>query len=116
MKHIDYFSPTMNTYMISLKYDFDELKSKQLLYTACFTDSANNIQYFNDINSDLHNQMGKIIVRQIFIQSNILRTIYTDDYRKYASQILTPREACHYLQHMYYNGMLYSDNQSPLMA
>ncbi len=28
MKHLGYFSPTMNSYMVSLKYDFEEFRSK----------------------------------------------------------------------------------------
>ncbi len=33
MKHIGYFSPTINSYMVSLKYDFGEFRSKHWLYT-----------------------------------------------------------------------------------
>ncbi len=28
MKHMGHFSPTMNSYMVSLKYDFEEFQSK----------------------------------------------------------------------------------------
>ncbi len=38
MKHLGYFSPTMNSYMISLKYDFEEFRSKHWLYSDTFAD------------------------------------------------------------------------------
>ncbi len=31
MKHMGYFSPTMNSYMVSLKYNFEEFRSKALV-------------------------------------------------------------------------------------
>ncbi len=43
MKHMGYFSPTMNSYMVSLKYDFEEFRSKHWLYTDTFTDISNEI-------------------------------------------------------------------------
>ncbi len=43
MKHMGYFSHTMNSYMVSLKYDFEEFRSKHCLYTDNFTDISNEI-------------------------------------------------------------------------
>ncbi len=36
MKHMGYFSSTMKSYMVSLKYDFEEFWSKHWLYTDTF--------------------------------------------------------------------------------
>ncbi len=38
IKHMGYFSQTMNSYMVSLKYDFEEFRSKHWLYMNTFTD------------------------------------------------------------------------------
>ncbi len=43
MKHLGYFTPIMISYMVSLKYDFEEFRSKHWLYTSTFADISADI-------------------------------------------------------------------------
>ncbi len=61
MKHMGYFSPTMNSYMVSLKSNFNELRSRHWLYTNTFTDISDDIPIINNVDSKLHQIMMKLM-------------------------------------------------------
>ncbi len=67
MKHMGYFNPTMNSYMVSLKYDFEEFWSKHWLYTDTFADISNEIPVIPKLQLELQFYMSKILVRVIWI-------------------------------------------------
>ncbi len=61
MKHMGYFSPTMNSNIVSLKYDFEEFRSKHWLYTDTFADISNEIPVISKLYSKLQFFMSKIL-------------------------------------------------------
>ncbi len=61
MKHMGYFNPTMNSYMVSLKYDFEEFRSKYWLYTDTFADISNEIPVIPKLYPKLQFFMSKML-------------------------------------------------------
>ncbi len=61
IKHMEYFSPTMNSYMVSLKYDFEEFRSKHWLYTSTFADISADIPVISNVDSKLHQLMIRLM-------------------------------------------------------
>ncbi len=49
IKHMGYFSPTLNSYMVSLKYDFEEIRSKHWLYTDTSADISNETPVISNV-------------------------------------------------------------------
>ncbi len=47
----------MNSYMVSLKYDFEKFRSKGWLYMNTFTDISANIPVISNVDSKLHHLM-----------------------------------------------------------
>ncbi len=62
MKHMGYFSPTMNSYMVSLKYDFEEFRSKHWVYTDTSADISNETPVFFNVDSELNFYMNKLLI------------------------------------------------------
>ncbi len=56
-----YFSPTMNRYMVSLKYDFEEFRSKHWLYMSTFADIFADIHVISNVDSKLHQLMVRLM-------------------------------------------------------
>ncbi len=56
MKHLGLFRPTMNNYMVSLKYDFEEFRSKHWLYTDIFANISADIPVIPPLESKLQFQ------------------------------------------------------------
>ncbi len=54
MRHKGYFSPAMNSYMVSLKYDFEEFQSKYWLYTDTSTDMSNETLVISNVDPELN--------------------------------------------------------------
>ncbi len=63
MKHMGYFSPTMNSYMVSLKYNFEELQSKHWLYTDASADISNETHVISNVDPELNFYMTKLLIR-----------------------------------------------------
>ncbi len=61
MKHLGYFSPTMSSYMVSLKYDFEEFWSKHWLYASTFANIYADIQVISHVDSKLQLLMKKLV-------------------------------------------------------
>ncbi len=61
IKHFGYYSPAMNSYMVSLKYDFEEFRSKHWLYTSTFADISVDIPVISHIDSKLKLLMIKLL-------------------------------------------------------
>ncbi len=61
MKHLGYFIPTMNSYMDSLKYDFEEFWSKHWLYTDTFAVISVDIPVISNLTPRLHFLMSKLL-------------------------------------------------------
>ncbi len=61
MKHLGYFSPTMNSCLVSLKYDFEEFRSKYWLYTSTFANISAHIPVISDVDSKLKLLMIKLL-------------------------------------------------------
>ncbi len=106
-----YFSLTMNSYMVSLKYDFEELRSKHWLYTNSFTDISADIPVISKVDSRLHQLMLKLMEVVKWMQRESKNT--TTKYRATKTMIqelITPETAYIYLDFMYYNDTLNLDH------
>ncbi len=60
IKHLGYFSSTMNSNMVSLKYDFEEFWSKLWLYTSTFADISADIPVLSNVDLKLKLLMIKL--------------------------------------------------------
>ncbi len=58
-----YFSHTMNSYMVSLKYDFEEFRSKHWLYTDTSADISNETPVISNVDPELNFYMSKLLIR-----------------------------------------------------
>ncbi len=107
MKHMGYFSPTMNTYMVSLKYDFEEFRFKHWLYTSTFADISADIAVISKVDSKLHQLMIRLmgVVKWIQWESKNSRTKYTAT-KRMIQELITFKAASMYLDSMYYNNTL----------
>ncbi len=107
MKHLGYFSATMNSYMLPLKYDFEEFRSKHWLYTSTFADISADIPAMSFGDSKLQLLMIKLlgVVKWIIRESKNPDNKFpkTEDM---VNNLITPRDACLYLNSMYYNNTL----------
>ncbi len=107
MKHMGYFSPTMNSYMVSLKYDFEEFWSKHWLYTDTFADISAEIPVIPKLSSKLQFFLSKMlgtvkwIIRESKNPKNKLPTTKT-----MVNDLIIPKDTCLYLDTMYYNNIL----------
>ncbi len=63
MKHMVYFSRTMNSYMVSLKYDFEEFQSKRWLYKDTSEDISNETPVISKVEPELNFHMLKLLIR-----------------------------------------------------
>ncbi len=102
-----YFSPTINSYMVSLKYDFEEFWSKHWLYTDTFADISNEIPVIPKLQLKLQFYMSKMLVRVKWIIRES-KTPYIDFplTKSIVNDLITPKDACLYLDIMYYNNTL----------
>ncbi len=107
LKHMGYLSPTINSYMVCLKYDFKEFRSKHWLYTGTFGHISKTFPTIPKQDKDLQDHMSYIlrIARRIIKESHNPTTRYTDKVRQ-VKDLISPKDACHYLSHMYYNNTL----------
>ncbi len=105
MKHLEYYSPTMNSDMVSLKYAFEEFRSKHWLYTSIFADISVDIPVISHIDSKfkLIKLMG--VVKWIQRESRNSRSKYPAT-RIMVNKLITSKAACLYLDSKYYNNTL----------
>ncbi len=91
MKHLEYYSPTMNSYMVSLKYDFDEFRSKYWLYTNTFANISVDIPVISGLDSKLNQLMIKLmrVVKSILNESKNTKSKYPNA-KLMANDLLTP--------------------------
>ncbi len=108
MKHMGYLSPTMNSYMVSLKYDFEEFWFKHWLFTDTFADISNEIPVIPKLYPKLQFFMSKIvgivkwIIREIIRESQNPQN-YFPITRSIVDDLITLKDTCLYLDTMYYN-------------
>ncbi len=102
--HLKHLSQTINSYMVCLKYDFKEFRSIHWLYTATFAKTSKTLPTIPKQDKDLQDHISYIlrIARWIIKESHNPTTRYTDTVRQ-VNDIISPKDACHYLSHMYYN-------------
>ncbi len=62
-KHMGYFSTTMNSYMVSLKYDVEEFRSKHWLYTDTSVDISNETPIISNVDPELNFHMSKLLIK-----------------------------------------------------
>ncbi len=107
MKHMEYFSSTMNSYMVSLKYDFVEFQSKHWLYTDIFADISNEIPVIPKLHPQLQFYMSKMLVRVKWIIRES-KNPYTEIplTKSIVNDLITLQDACLYHYSMYYNNTL----------
>ncbi len=63
MKHMGYFNPSMNSYMVSLKYDFEEFWSKHWLYTDTSANISNETPVISNVDPELNFYMSILLIR-----------------------------------------------------
>ncbi len=104
MKHMGYVSPTMNNYMVSLKYEF---RSKHWLYTSTLADISADIPVISNVESKLHQLMIRLmgVVKSIQPESKNSRTKYTAT-KTMIQELISSKAARMYLDLMYYNNTL----------
>ncbi len=97
----------MNSYMVSLKYDFDEFRSKHWLYTNTFVNISVDIPVISGLDSKLNQHMIKLmrVVKLILNESKNTKSKYPNA-KLVANNLLTPSSVCLYLNSMYYNNIL----------
>ncbi len=107
MKHMGYFSPTMNSYMVSLKYDFNELRLIHWLYTKKIENFSEDIPIINNVDSKLHQLMIKLleVVKWIQRENRNSKTKYPPT-KTMIKELITSNAACTFLNTMYYNDTL----------
>ncbi len=107
MKHMVYISSTMHSYMVSLKYDFEEFRSKHWLYTDTFADISNEISVMPKLQSELQVYMSKMPVRVKWIIRES-KNQYTDfpHSKSIMNDLITPKDTFLHLDTIYYNNTL----------
>ncbi len=107
MKHLGYFSPTMNSYMVSLKYDFEEFRSKHWLYTDTFADVSIELPVISSLPPRLHFFMAKLIgVVKWIIRESKNRENKFPQTKTLVNDLITPKDAYLYLNTMYGNNSI----------
>ncbi len=107
MKHMRYFNPTMNSYMVSLKYDFEEFQSKNWLYSDTSADISNETPVISKVDPALKLYMSKMLVRVRWIikESKNSCTGFPQT-KSLVNHLIKPKNACLNLYTMYYNNTL----------
>ncbi len=107
MKHMGYFSATMNSYMVSLKYDFEEFWSKHWLYRDTFADISNEIPVIPKLYPKLQLFLSKMlgIVKWIIRESKNPENRYPTT-KTMVDDLIKPKDACLYIDTMYCNNTL----------
>ncbi len=104
MKHLGFFSPTMNSYMVSLKYVFKKVWYKHWLYTSTFADISADMPSLTMGDSKLQLLMIKLLEVVIWIIQ-----VSKSPENKYPKtkdmviDLITRKDACLYFNCMYYN-------------
>ncbi len=95
------------SYMVSLKDDFEEFRSKHWLYTDAFADISNEIPVIPKLYPQLQFYMSKMLVRVRWILRES-KTPYTAFplTKSIVKDLITSKDSCLYLDSMYYNNTL----------
>ncbi len=88
----------MNSYMVSLKYDFEEFRSKHWLYTNTFADISVDVPVISDLDSKTDHLMIKLlrVVKLILNESKDSKFKYPNA-KLMANDLITPSSAYLYL-------------------
>ncbi len=107
MKHLGYFSPTMNSYMVSFKYDYEEFPSKHWLYTGTFADISVEIPIISNLPPKLHFFMSKLlgVVKWIIRESKNRENMFPQT-KTLVKDLITFKDVCLYISTMYDNNSL----------
>ncbi len=99
-----YYSPTINNYMVSLKYDFEEFRSKHWLYTSTFADISADIPVILNVDSKLHQLMIRLmgVVKWIQQESKNSRTKYPAT-KTMIKQLIISKAVGMFLDSIYHN-------------
>ncbi len=97
----------MNSYIVSVKYDFEEFRSKHWLYSDTLADISNEILLIPKLQPELQFYMSKMLVRAKWIirESKNLYAKFPLT-KSIVNDLITPKDACLYLDTIYYNNIL----------
>ncbi len=97
----------MNSYMVSLKYDFEDFRSKHWLYTDVFVKVPNNLRIIPPQPEMLQLVMLKLfdIAKWILRESKNTENDYPTA-KIIANEFISPTDTCLYIDSMYYNNSL----------
>ncbi len=101
MKHMGYFRSTINSYMISLKYDFEEFGAKHWLYTATLAIITNKLPVVPDPPDRLHQHMIKLLEMAKWIMQESINPKNTYPKTKtIVHTLISAKDACLYVNNM----------------
>ncbi len=93
-----YLNPTMNSYMVSLKYDFEEFWSKHWLHTNTSADISNETPVISNVDPELNFYISKLLIRVRWIIKEI-KNPYTDfpQTKSLVNYLIKPRDLAYTL-------------------
>ncbi len=107
MKHMGHFSPIINSYMVSLKYDFEEFRAKHWLYTATSATITNKLPVVLSPPDRLHQYMIKLLDMDKWIMQESVNPKNKYPMTKtVVHTLISAKDACLYVNNMYYNNSL----------
>ncbi len=97
----------LHSYIVSLKYDFEEFWSKHWLYIDTFADISVEIPAISNLPPRLHFFMFKLlgVVKWIIRESKNQDNKFPQT-KTMVNDLITPMDACLYLNTIYYNNSL----------
>ena len=100
----------MNNYLVSVKYDFKELKKKDWIYDESSGTSNTNLPSCDQLPINVYEKMTVYwrIVRWIFRESSRHKSQYFKQAQIFRKQLLDSEDTYKYLDDTYYNNTLFS--------
>jgi len=110
MKHIGFLNPTIKNYLISLKYDFNSLKSYNWVHDSMTRLNLRDVPYISlsrgGLASNLYRLLGAAKWLRWLQVSTINRTVLYPDMEPYIQKLITVESSCQHVSTIYYNGSL----------
>ncbi len=99
--------------MVSLKYEFEEFRTKYWLYTNTFVVSTNNLTVVSWPPDRLHLHLIKLLdmAKWIIQESKNPKNKYPMT-KTVVHKWMSPKDACLYIKNMYYNNSLNIDGSA----
>ncbi len=97
----------MNSYMVSLKYDFEEFQSKHWLYTDTSADISNETPIISNVDPELNFYMSKLLISvRWIIRESKNPCIDFPQTKSLVNYLMKPIDPYLYLDTMYYNNTM----------